>query len=208
MPGRTSIKRSSSLTSPFSPVWRNGASKNSRACALCRAAPMCCFWDRQAWGNPNQHTTPLGHSVALDPTISVVDPRHPLHGQAFTLIDMTYDDRFGPCCVVELCPHEHRLIPVQATHLAGEPIDISPSPLSLRGVAHLLRVVQDIQHASQGVNRDVSSPCPGGAAPERRPTCPSSTVAPPLQRTTTAGPTGSHRGGATGGGPFTEPITI
>jgi hypothetical protein len=161
-----------------------------------------------AWGNPNQDTTPLDHSVALDPTISVVDPRHPLHGQTFPLIEMTYDDRFGPCCLVELCPHEHRLIPVQATSLAGEPLDIFPSPLSRRVVEHLLRVVQDIQHASQGVNRDVTSPGPAGAAPERRPDCATSAVEPPVSWPATTGPTGSHRGGSTRGGLSTNPLTI
>ena len=81
---------------------------------------------------------------------------------------MTYDARFGQCCVVWLRPHEQRLIPLQATHLALDPTDIPASPLSLAAVEQLLRVVRDHQHASQGVSShdSPSRPC-GTSGPER-----------------------------------------
>jgi hypothetical protein len=47
---------------------------------------------------------------------------------------MTYDARFGRCCVVWLRPYEERRIPLQATHLAFDPNDIASSPLSLAAV--------------------------------------------------------------------------
>ena len=88
---------------------------------------MCSSRVPRAWANLNQETTPLGQSVSPEQTITVLDPRHPLCGQTFPLVAMTYDARFGRCCVVWLRPYEERLIPLQATHLAFDPNDIASS---------------------------------------------------------------------------------
>jgi hypothetical protein len=96
--------------------------------------------------------------------MTVFDPRHPFCGQSFPLVGMTYDARSGQCCVAWLQPHEQRLIPRPATHVAFDPADIPASPLSLVAVEQLLRVVRDMQHARQGVRCHDSPPCPGGTA--------------------------------------------
>jgi len=175
---------------------------------LSPAAKMCCYLGLQVWANPNPETTPLGRSVSPEQTITVLDPRHPLCGQTFTLVGMTYDSRFGRCCVVWFEPHGERLIPLQATHLAFDPNDIPASPLSLAAVEQLLRVVHDIQPHSQGVSSNASPPRPRGTpVPERESDCTPSTVATPLQRPTTARATGSDRCRETPGHTPTKSIT-
>ena len=169
---------------------------------------MCSSRAPPASGNLNQETTPLEQSVSPEQTITVLDPRHPLCGQTFPLVAMTYDARFGRCCVVWLRPHEERLIPLQATHLAFDPNDIASSPLSLAAVKQLLRVVHDIHHARQGGSRNASPPHPCGApVPKRRPDCSPSTVAPPLQRPTTTRATGVDQCRETLGGSPAPSIT-
>jgi hypothetical protein len=158
--------------------------------------------------NPNQGTTPLGYSVSPEDTITVLDPRHPLCGQTFSLVAMTQHAHLGRCCVVWLRPHEERLIPLQATNLAFDPADIPPAPLSLSAVEQLLRVGHDIHHASQGVSSDASPSRPSGAAaPARRPDYSPSTMAPPLHRTATACPAGAASRRATVGGPSAHLLT-
>src|SRR6266545_3121424 len=104
----------------------------------------------RALENRNHVTTPLDRRLSTEQTITVTDPRHPLCGRTLTLIAMTYHPELGQCCVVWLRPQVVRLVPVSATHVAFDPNAISPTPLSVDAVAQLLRVVQDIQHVSQG----------------------------------------------------------
>ena len=104
---------------------------------------------RRVLANLNHVTTPVGHSVAPEQTITVIDPRHPLCGRTLTLVAMTHHATLGRCCVVWLRPHIERLVPVRATNLEFDPNDLSPSPLSLAAVEQLLRVVHDIEHASE-----------------------------------------------------------
>jgi hypothetical protein len=163
-------------------------------------------WRVRALTNPNQVTTPIGHRSSADQTITVLDPRHPMHGRTFPLVAITHHSQLGRCCVVWLQPHVERFIPVQATNLAFDPNAISPSPLSIAAVEHLLRVFQDIQHAHQGVSRDASPYCPNGTPSHvRRPDCSPSAVEPPVSRPATACPTGSHPCGTTVDGSSAEP---
>ena len=122
-----------------------------------------------AWANPDQVTTPVGHRLSPEPTITVIDPRHPLCGRTLTLVAVTHHSELGRCCVVWLRPQVERLVPVRATNLEFDPNDLSPSPLSLTAVEQLLRVFRDIEHASKGVNRDASPPLPSGATTRVRP---------------------------------------
>jgi hypothetical protein len=156
--------------------------------------------------NPNQVTTPIGHRSSADQTITVLDPRHPMYERTFPLVAITHHSQLGQCCVVWLQPHVERFIPVQATNLAFDPNAISPSPLSIAAVEHLLRVFQDIQDAHQGVSRDASPYCPNGTPSHaRRPDCSPSAVEPPVSRTATVCPTGSHPCGTTVDGSSAEP---
>ena len=179
----------------------------SLACTAAIAGPSPCREALRQRANPNQITTPIGHRFSSDQTITVLDPRHPLCGQTLPLVAITHHTQLGRCCVVWLRPHVERLVPVQATNLAFDPTDISPSPLSLAAVEQLLRVFQDIQHAQQGVSRDASpsrSSRTRTSPQARRPDCAPSAVEPPVSRPATARPTGSHRRYTTVDGPPAE----
>src|SRR5499427_668211 len=169
-------------------------------------SPSPCHWSPREPANPNQVTTPIGPRSSADQTITVLDPRHPMYGRTFPLVAITHHSQLGRCCVVWLQPHVERFIPVQATNLAFDPNAISPSPLSIAAVEHLLRVFQDIQHAHQGVSRDASPHCPNGTPSHaRRPDCSPSAVEPPVSRPATACPTGAHPCGTTVDGSSAEP---
>jgi len=129
----------------------------------------CCSAAKRALANPDQVTTPVSHRLSSEPTITVIDPRHPLCGRTLTLVAMTHHSELGRCCVVWLRPQVERLVPVRATNLEFDPNDLSPAPLSLTAVEQLLRVFHDIEHASKGVNRDASPPLPSRATTRVRP---------------------------------------
>ena len=176
----------------------------------CRVATVWMSLHRawvQAVVNPNQITTPVGHRFSPEQTITVLDPRHPLCGQTLSLVAITHHTQLGRCCVVWLRPHGEGLVPVQATNLAFDPTDRSPSPVSLAAVEQLLRVFQDLPHAHQGVSRDASpsrSSRTRTSTQARRPDCAPSAVEPPVSRPATARPTGSHRRCTTVDGPPAE----
>jgi len=142
---------------------------------------------RPGLANLNHVTTPVGHSVAPEQTITVIDPRHPLCGRTLTLVAMTHHATLGRCCVVWLRPHIERLVPVRATNLEFDPNDLSPSPLSLAAVEQLLHVVHDIEHASKGVYSDASPPYPSGATTRvRQPDSPPPALGVPVHESATA----------------------
>lgn len=119
---------------------------------------------------------------------------------------MTHHAELGRCCVVWLRPQVERLVPVRATNLEFDPNDIHPTPLSVSAVEHLLRVVRDIQHASQGVNCDVSpSPKSGSASRTRPPDRSPETLGASVNEPATACPTGSDRHRSTGDDPPVTP---
>jgi hypothetical protein len=159
----------------------------------------CAPRHRQSTFYPNQITTPISHRLSPEQTITVIDPRHPLCGRTLPLVAMTYHANLGRCCVVWLRPHVERLVPIQATNLEFDPNEISPSPLTLAAVEHLLCVVHDIEQASKGVNCDANSPCPSGATPRSRPPdCPPSALGVPVHEPTGACSSGSDPCRATG----------
>src|SRR5215831_10111405 len=109
-----------------------------------------------------------------------------MYGQTFPLVAITHHSQLGRCCVVWLQPHVERFMPMQATNLAFDPNEMSLSPLSLAAVEPLLRVLQDIQHAQQGVSRDASPSRPSRtASQDRRPAYAPSAVEPPGSRPAT-----------------------
>jgi hypothetical protein len=208
------VTASTSLSGSMSPQSGAGSARCARArtaygsswCCSRAITTFACRMPAYACLDPNQVTTPIGHRFSPEQTITVLDPRHPLCGRTLPLVALTHHAQLGRCCVVWLRPHVERLIPVQATNLAFDPTDISPSPLSLAAVEQLLRVFHDLQHASQGVSSDARPSRPSCAPPQaRRPDCAPSAVEPPVRRPTTARPTGAHRRRATVDSPSAEP---
>src|SRR5262249_16197236 len=205
--------------SPSSKPWSSSAGtgplgstaskyKTTSTSSLSRPKPTSSFWAVWAWGNPNQVTTSIGHSVAPEQTITILDPRHPLCGRTLPLVAMMTHAQLGRCCVVRLGPNVERCVPVYATNLAFAPSSISPTPLWVGAVEQLLRVIHDIHHATQGVSSDASPSRPrGAAAPARPPDCSPSALAPPVRRPATARPRDSARRRATVGSAPTKLIT-
>jgi len=121
---------------------------------------------------------------------------------------MTHQAALGRCCVVWLRPQVTRLVPVRATNLEFDPNDLSPSPLSLPAVEQLLRVFQDIEHASKGVYSDASPPHPSGATTRPRPPdCSPPALGIPVQEPTTARAHGAEPCRPTWGGVAATPST-
>src|SRR4030095_12779107 len=80
--------------------------------------------------NLNRVTTPIGPTLSPEPTITVIDPRHPRCGRTLTLIGMTHHAQLGRCCVVWLRPQVERLVPVQAPNFAFGSHHLRPPPLA------------------------------------------------------------------------------
>src|SRR5215467_6323901 len=178
----------------------------SRVYRAATPSPSPCHWSPREPANSNQITTPIGHRFSPDQTITVHDPRHPMYGRTFPLVDITHHSQLGRCCVVWLQLYVERFIPVQATNLAFDLNDISPSPLSIAAVEQLLRVFQDIQRAHQGVSRDASLSRPNCTPSQAwRSDCSPSAIKSPVSRPATARPTGAHPHGTTVDGSSAKP---
>src|SRR5262249_45010493 len=91
------------------------------ACTAANAKPNPYHKTLQQQTNPNQITTPIEHRFSSDPTITILNPHHPLYDQTLPLVTITYHTQLDRCCVVWLRPHVERLVPVQATNLAFDP---------------------------------------------------------------------------------------
>jgi hypothetical protein len=70
--------------------------------------------------------------------VTVVDPRHPLFGRTFPLLNITNMPHAGRCCIVRYLGTLERAIPLQVTDRSPEPVEISPSPLIFASVRQLL----------------------------------------------------------------------
>jgi hypothetical protein len=92
-----------------------------------------------------QQTTPIREqSFRTEETITVIDPRHPLYGRSFPLIEISNKQYMGCCCVVSYRPSLARYIPLEATDRSLEPLVIEPLPLNLKAVQQLLTSYEKI----------------------------------------------------------------
>ena len=83
-------------------------------------------------------------SHAADEEVTVIDPRHPLYGRTFPLLEITNKQYLGRCCVVLYEPPLCRYIPVTATDRSPEPLCIYPLPLNLPSIEQLLATYEVI----------------------------------------------------------------
>jgi hypothetical protein len=91
-----------------------------------------------------QTTTIDDRTVTLPETVTVVDPRHPLVGRTFRLLELANKPYFGYCCLVAFRGPVERHIPVCVTNLAAEPLVIFPLPLDLASVQQLVATYERI----------------------------------------------------------------
>lgn len=78
--------------------------------------------------------------------MTITDPRHPLHGRTFPLLEVRQANRQHGQCVIELDPAVHRVIPLEVTDLWEDSRLISPLPLDPQSVRQLLDVFQQLKH--------------------------------------------------------------
>jgi len=109
------------------------------------------------WGKLSQNNTPIGRRLSPEQTVTVTDPRHPLCGRTLPLIGIANKPYLGRCCVVWIHPEVERYVPVSATDLEFHPNQVSPTPLSVASIEHLLRVFEQIQLDSEGDAHDAVS---------------------------------------------------
>ena len=99
---------------------------------------------------PTQQTTPVSKKGCGDEEVTVTDPRHPLYGRTFRLIDITNKQNLERRCIVWLQDDiVERTIPLAATNLANQPVVIPSLPLDEVSVGLLAKVWERIW---QGLN--------------------------------------------------------
>jgi hypothetical protein len=110
-----------------------------------------------AWGKANQQTTPIDVTVSSEETVTIIDPRHPLSGLTFPLVEITNKPYLGLCCVIWIQERVERSVPLAATDRATQPISIPRFPLNLAAVRQLLATYEKIQVQLTGGTADEAS---------------------------------------------------
>ena len=103
---------------------------------------------------PNQQTPPIETTGSQEETVTIIDPRHPLYGLTFPLIDIINKPRLGRCCVISIKRQIERSVPLAATNRAVEPISIPSLPLNLSTVRQLLATYEKIHKQLEGSTAD------------------------------------------------------
>lgn len=119
-------------------------------------------------------------------TVTVIDPRHPLHRQSFRLLGIAMKNQLGRCCVVLDHAGRERNIPVAVTDHSPDPLVTAPFPLNVATITSLIHVYshicpqptterevgevdgREIQHESRSQPTHVSTREPAGEACPRR----------------------------------------
>jgi hypothetical protein len=63
---------------------------------------------------PDQVNTPISKSLATPETVTIVDPRHPLHDQTFPLLHVKDHRNLIPSCLIQVLEGVDRLVPVSS----------------------------------------------------------------------------------------------
>ena len=92
--------------------------------------------------------------------MTITDPRHPLYGRTFPLLEVRQANRQHVQCVIELDAAIHRVIPLEVTDLGEDPRLISPLPLDILCVRQLLVVCQQLTHRNAEVSHHATSDAP------------------------------------------------
>lgn len=114
---------------------------------------------QQGWANPNRVNTPITRSFSAPETVTVIDPRHPLHNQTFALLHLKNKQELIPCCLVRLAAGATRLIPVNVTNLSQTPPDVFPLPVDVSSLHELTQVFVriaaqlEVERRDEGTNK-------------------------------------------------------
>src|SRR5215207_3794842 len=157
-------------------------------CVPCTLVAAGRRWIRSSSLKPSQHNTLIEVTPLAVETVRVTDPTHPFYGLELPLVGVTRKARLGAVCVVWIRRGVERTIPVGATDLAEEILEVpSPCRLSEESAKALLAVVASLWQA----------PPEGAHATETRPATPKATypaVGDPSASGLASGEGGSRRG--------------
>lgn len=84
-----------------------------------------------------QHNTPINKSEFPE-TVTVIDPRHPLYGQTFRLVQVEDRPDHGQCCLVEREWGQNSYIPLDVTDKSETRWVSSSIPLSIEAIRQLV----------------------------------------------------------------------
>jgi hypothetical protein len=109
--------------------------------------------------NHSFDNTPLGGMHPPQETITIVDPQHPLFGQAFPLIAITDKHSEGPSCFIWLREGVERSVPVEVTDRGLEPHSTFPIPFNTSSLLQLLTTFERIVCQPAGEVEDERRNC-------------------------------------------------
>lgn len=96
-----------------------------------------------------QQTTHTGETVVTpEEIITVINPRHPLFGRTFLLINIIHKPRMGSYCVVRYLDSLERSIPLSATDRSLDPPEVFEASINLASVRQLLKKYTQITSQS------------------------------------------------------------
>jgi len=76
--------------------------------------------------------------------VTVIDPRHALHGQSFRLLGIATRNQLGRCCIVLDHAGRERNLPIDVTDQSPDPVMIAPFPLNVATITSLIHVYSHI----------------------------------------------------------------
>ena len=83
---------------------------------------------------------PLNHTMkmnSLTPSVTIVDPRHPLYGGTFRLLKINVGRSTRRICVVEVDRGIIRHVPIEAKNRAATPPRMHEVPIDMASLARL-----------------------------------------------------------------------
>jgi hypothetical protein len=89
--------------------------------------------------------------------VTVVDPRHPLYEQTFSLLHIKNKQELIPSCLVQIAEGVERLIPVSVTDLSASPPVVFPLPVDLSSLHNLTQAFLRLE-------TQIGKECEDGAA--------------------------------------------
>jgi hypothetical protein len=94
-------------------------------------------------GNSNNKTTPIDEEK-LSVEVTVTDPRHPLFGQTFPVLETIQKSQVGTCLIVQHACGLEQMIPQAATDRSEVESGVFPLPVNLASLEQLLTTYERI----------------------------------------------------------------
>ncbi len=100
-----------------------------------------------------QHNTPINKND-LSEKVTVIDPRHPLYGQTFSLIQIENRLDYGQCCLVERDWGQNSYLPLAVTDQSKAQWVSSSIPLSVKAIRQLVSTYTQLTEDNENGSTD------------------------------------------------------